>query len=898
MKYISKIILIIICIIGVYATPTDAGATTKQVYYSVGQNTSDHKTGSPTVTISNGLATFSVAQTASNMGVGDRITYNSNQKVFISGKISQTKWAVVTVRGAVPTNVTNAAVNSIKHEFNSLNNAVSYYKGFQAGDSDHLNTSDMVSGNYVLNIPLYYDTGPEYFTGGGIDGGIAISHFSGIVTGPNNYIRIYTPTNTASEVNQNQRHDGKWNNQRYNLIFQPNANSSSAIRTDVPYVKFDGLQIKIISSNDDTKGIEASYIDSGWVEVSNNIITGQILTYAAGIGMGYNVGNIIGKVWNNLIYDLRGTTVDAASSGIIFGNCYNQPCSTGTGYIYNNTVVNVPIGIHSKSDNGNTIVKNNIVQGADSGYDGAGYKGNFDSSSRNNVSNQNDAPGSNSQKNTTVSFVNKTNKDFHLSPGDTKALNKGVSLISDSYLPVSSDFEGNSRPSGAAWDIGADEYYVAPIGNISVSATLDGNPWPSSGTSAINYSLSGPLGNISNSTVPNTYSNVVADEIYTLNYVSGGPAGAILNPISPVSPTSSQFLPSDTSISFNLNFISGSNLCSLTPQSGRTIISFEPYQVIGSPAYTPHTTGPYSFSSPLAIGKYDVTLVSYDSHTGPGGSGYQNQPNEKYYLKLLNQSNNLITSTNSTTDIPNDQDFVTTLVNTNLQIPSNLYSVNAWHSAYIDNSDYNSLYPICAAFDESFDYSLSNSSTSNVTKTNSDAFTQNTITKTLAAGTTQNISLSVSGAPPGVTTSISGQDCNLTCASVITLTVSPSTSVGTYPITVTGSPLNKQTTFNLIVSGDPLIVSCSASPMLVFLGETVTLTANVSGGTPPYIYSWNGTSIPTNPSPDTNPFGISYNTVGQKSVSVTVTDSSSPPFQIACPVITVRANIDPQYKEF
>ncbi|KKT66981.1 MAG: MshQ-like protein, partial [Candidatus Curtissbacteria bacterium GW2011_GWC1_44_33] len=408
----------------------------------------------------------------------------------------------------------------------------------------------------------------------------------------------------------------------------------------------------------------------------------------------------------------------------------------------------------------------------------------------------------------------------------------------------------------------------------------------------------GPSGDISNSSVPFTYEDVIADESYTLTYFSGGPAGAILNPISPVSPTSSQFLPSDTSISFNLNFISGSNLCPLTPQSGRIIISFEPYQVIGSPDYAPHTTGPYSFSSPLTTGKYDVTLVSYDSHTGPGGSGDQNQPNEKYYLKLLNQGNNLITSTNSTTDIPNNQDFVTTLVNTNLQIPSNLYSVEAWHKAYIDNSSYNNMYPICAAFDESFDYSLSNSGTSNVTKTNSDAFTQNTITKTRAAGTTQNISLSVSGTPPGVTASISGQDCDLTCTSVITFTVSPSTPVGTHPITVTGSPLDKQTTFNLIVSGDPLIVSCSASPMLVFLGETVTLTANVSGGTPPYIYSWNGTSIPTNPSPDTNPFGISYNTVGQKSVSVIVTDSSSPPFQIACPVITVRANIDPQYKEF
>ena len=104
--------------------------------------------------------------------------------------------------------------------------------------------------------------------------------------------------------------------------------------------------------------------------------------------------------------------------------------------------------------------------------------------------------------------------------------------------------------------------YANSFGNIIVNATLDGQPWPSSGTGAINYSLSSPSGNISNSTVPNTYSNVVADETYTLNYVSGGPAGATLNSISlggvPTcsSPSTScaQFLPDDATIGLTLNF--------------------------------------------------------------------------------------------------------------------------------------------------------------------------------------------------------------------------------------------------------------------------------------------------------------------------------------------------------
>ena len=558
MKIIFKIIFAAVIFSGVYMIPANVEAAAKQIYYSVGQNTNDHKTGSPTVTISDGVATFSVAQTASNIGVGDRVTYSGNQKVFISSKISQTKWTVVTVKGDTPANVTNATVNSIRHEFDSLNNAVSYYKGFQAGDSSHLNTSNLVSGNYILNIPLYYDTGPEYFTGGGIYAGILISG-SSIVTGPNNYIRIYTPTNTASEVNQSQRHDGKWNNQKYSLIFSPNNNSTAAIRTYKPYVKIDGLQIKVISNNDGNYGIEASYIDNGWVEFSNNIITGQILNYASGIYVGYADTNVSARIWNNLIYDLQGTAGPGSSTGIIYGSCYNISCVSGTGYLYNNTIVNIPYGIANNSPEAAIVAKNNIVQDATIGYYSHAYNGYFGPASTNNIShhkngNKNDAPGSNPQNNTAVSFVDKAGKDFHLSPSDTKAVNKGVSLISDPYLPISSDFESDSRPSDPSWDIGADELFVAPKGNIAVSAKLDGAQWSGN----IAYSLTGPEA-IDGTSVPNTFLDKSAEAIYTLTYVSGGPAGAILDSAQPISPISSQFLPSGASVAFNINFVSPSS---------------------------------------------------------------------------------------------------------------------------------------------------------------------------------------------------------------------------------------------------------------------------------------------------------------------------------------------------
>src|SRR3989338_4613507 len=97
-----------------------------------------------------------------------------------------------------------------------------------------------------------------------------------------------------------------------------------------------------------------------------------------------------------------------------------------------------------------------------------------------------------------------------------------------------------------------------------------------------------------------------------------------------------------------------------------------------------------------------------------------------------------------------------------------------------------------------FDYSLSNSGASEVIKTSGDAFTTNTITKTLTSGTTESVTLSLSGVPGGVSYTIThnpgdpANPCNPSdCQSVINFTVTPSTPVGTHPITVTGSPLDR-----------------------------------------------------------------------------------------------------------
>ncbi|MFZ2763541.1 MAG: hypothetical protein WAX80_00670, partial [Minisyncoccia bacterium] len=202
-----------------------------------------------------------------------------------------------------------------------------------------------------------------------------------------------------------------------------------------------------------------------------------------------------------------------------------------------------------------------------------------------------------------------------------------------------------------------------------------------------------------------------------------------------------------------------------------------------------------------------------------------------------------------------------------------------------------------ANFSAPFDYSLSSSGASYVTKGSGNTFTQNTVTKTLVAGNTESVTLSLSGEPAGVSHTIANGSCSPTCTSVITFTVAPSTANGTYLITVTGSPLNKQTSFSLVVSGGGSIsVTCSASPTMAILGQTVIWTANVSGGTAPFTYSWSGTDVPTSPAPTTNPYSRSYSTIGQKTATVTVTDTASA--QATCPVGVVQINFDPKFEEF
>jgi hypothetical protein len=135
---------------------------------------------------------------------------------------------------------------------------------------------------------------------------------------------------------------------------------------------------------------------------------------------------------------------------------------------------------------------------------------------------------------------------------------------------------------------------------------------------------------------------------------------------------------------------------------GRIIVPFTPYEGIASPWYTDPSGGPFSTNIPS--GNYSVTAVGFDTHVGIGGSGWQMQPNEQFYLILRNSSGSVVAQTNSTSDIPDFQNYNGSsnsgeVVNPSLTIPQNIASIEPYHSTYPDGTNYGSLYPVCAAFD-------------------------------------------------------------------------------------------------------------------------------------------------------------------------------------------------------
>lgn len=261
----------------------------------------------------------------------------------------------------------------------------------------------------------------------------------GWVTNAENYIKVWTDPSLGS------RHGGEWDDNKYRLAVADY--SGSGFLSGESFVRIDGLQISITSSAYDTRNainITSINVGTSDIKISNNIIKG-VFSGTSRDGFGINIYDEDADVsiWNNIVYDYINSG-QTGLGGIIV--------SSGNANVYNNTVYNSLTGL--RRNGGVVYAKNNIVQNCTDGYNGT-----FDASSDYNISDLvADAPGTHSKNSTTVQFRNIANDDLHLAGSDTAAKDAGVDLSADTELPLTSDIDGQIRPNGTAFDIGADEW--------------------------------------------------------------------------------------------------------------------------------------------------------------------------------------------------------------------------------------------------------------------------------------------------------------------------------------------------------------------------------------------------------------------------------------------------------
>ncbi|MCR4275693.1 MAG: peptidoglycan-binding protein, partial [Candidatus Wolfebacteria bacterium] len=290
------------------------------------------------------------------------------------------------------------------------------------------------------------DTGDSVIATAKIDGAwtspdTTVVGINGWTTTSTNYIRIYT-TPTA-------RHTGKWDTNKYRLI----ATDSIPIDVYEDYVRLDGLQVQTIDPTANSRNIivykSVSAANESWL--SNSILRGHMNSTYLQAGMNVNTENLVLKVWNVIGYDIYPST----TNGSFLWTYRNQ--STGSISIYNSTF----IGGYAGLDNpGSTpfIVKNTYLGGIGT-YGRALYRGITQTTNAASDNTAADASLDDIAVNTT-NFTNVTpgSEDFHL-PVGSALIDVGTDTSGDTApLNFTDDIDGQTRPWGSAWDIGADEF--------------------------------------------------------------------------------------------------------------------------------------------------------------------------------------------------------------------------------------------------------------------------------------------------------------------------------------------------------------------------------------------------------------------------------------------------------
>jgi hypothetical protein len=438
----------------------------RDVYYSAGQNTLDHKTdstGSLRVVLSGGVATFSEPQLAPNLGVGDVVEYDVNgQRAYLVRKIDSSTWTVTTNTGDVPPDTAPVTVNAIHHAFASV------YDALRNGQAAALlGTSDLADAGVALHVACYFDTGPETISTDAL-------YVVGFSTSPQTYVHLFTP---AQDCNMRQRHAGVWDDTKFSLVA---GGIYNLLDVEVIDARIEGMQLKV-APPDGTTFIDAIDLrHSGRYDIFDNLIQGVFGGTSGsnrgieleGTSNGPDLGDAgVTRIWNNIIWGFVNGTINMHAVEHDYG-------ATDILLMFNNTLVHNDNAFIA-SNVGVSVLNNNLFQ------DNLAFVtlGLIDGC--NNVFGPAVEPNATTcatMNGVTVAFVDAG--DFHLAGPLDAGLNLGA--------PYDVDIDGDPRPASGPWDIGADQF-VARAADAGRDAGAPDAGTPDAGDAGFEAHDGGPV---------------------------------------------------------------------------------------------------------------------------------------------------------------------------------------------------------------------------------------------------------------------------------------------------------------------------------------------------------------------------------------------------------------------